>query len=178
MCYTVPEIHLWRDTCLSLGSHYGSLSWSLPHTFNQASVGLKWETYRATVECPTNWAMPARLDRKRPNLTHIVLVPRLSFTELFLRKIKKKLSNSETLRVISIAIPVIGVFPKSRLNKLVKLAKTFNHWPKLWWELKRGPKIINLMLSQIGHWVFCTTGSSNNHQFHALPCVTVFVKLS
>ena len=33
------------------------------------------------------------------------------------------------------------VFHKLQLNELVKLAKTFNHWPKLWWELNPGPNI-------------------------------------
>ena len=34
------------------------------------------------------------------------------------------------------------------------------------------------MLYQIGHWAFCTTCASNNHQFHVLPCMTGFSKLS
>ena len=51
---------------------------------------------------------------------------------------------------------LIGVFPKLQVNKfakLVKLAKTFNHWPKLWWELNPSPKIISLLLSQIANEV-------------------------
>ena len=65
-------------------------------------------------------------------------------------------------------------FPKLWLNKfvkLVKLAKTFNHWPKLWWELNP-EAIISLMLSQIGHWAFCTTYASNNQP---VPCTTMHV---
>ena len=73
------------------------------------------------------------------------------------------------------------VFLKLRLKKfvkLVKLAKNFNHWSKLWWDLNPGTRIIGLMLYQISHWVFCTTCASSNHQFHVLPCMNGFVKLS
>ena len=69
-------------------------------------------------------------------------------------------------------IESIWVFPKLRLNKfvkLVKLAKIFNHWSKLGWELN-----ISLMVSQIGNWAFCSTCASNNHQFHVLPSMTVY----
>ena len=78
---------------------------------------------------------------------------------------------------------IIGVFPKLplskfRSSKLAKLAKNFDHWPQNWWELNPGPRIISLMVYQIGHWTFCTTCVLNNHQFHVLPCMTGFVKLS
>ena len=35
---------------------------SLPHTCDQVLVGLEWETYHATGEHSTNWAMLAQLD--------------------------------------------------------------------------------------------------------------------
>ena len=43
----------------------------------------------------------------------------------------------------------IWVFPELPPNefvKLVKLTKNFNHWPKLWWEMNPGSKIISLTL--------------------------------
>ena len=44
-----------------------------------------------------------------------------------------------------------GVFPKLPINKLSKLDKKCDHWPKFWWEQNPGPRFISLMLYQIGH---------------------------
>ena len=73
------------------------------------------------------------------------------------------MANIWEYKVVSIGN--IRLFPKLRLSKFSKLAKNFDHSPKLWWKLNPGPRIISLMLYQIGHWAFCSTCASNKHQF-------------
>ena len=70
---------------------------------------------------------------------------------------------------------VIWVFPKIRLNKFVKLVKNFNQWPNFdesWTQDYKSDAL------QDGPLNFLCELCLKHDQFHVLPCLTHFIKLS
>ena len=78
-CYMLPEIHLWCDTCWTLGSQHGSwaILFYIPVSRDLSSLHCVRPGRHST-----NWAMPARLNfilsnkcLYFPTLTQVLFIP-------------------------------------------------------------------------------------------------------